>query len=53
MNDVSANIAAGASASSFVAAFFVQANAVLQFIALAVSIVAGIYAIRHYRRYKG
>jgi amino acid transporter len=48
MNDAAANVAASASVTSLSIAWFAQANEVLQFVALIVTIVTGAFAIRHY-----
>jgi amino acid transporter len=48
MNDLPAHIATTASVASFSVAWFAQANEVLQFVALIVTIITGAFAIRHY-----
>lgn len=50
MNDLPANIAAGASVAGATTAWLTQANQVVSLIAGLVAIVAGIYAILHYRK---
>ncbi len=50
MNDAFAYGAAGLTGTGLVVSWLAQANEVLQFIALVVTIVTGLYAIRHYRR---
>jgi uncharacterized membrane protein YtjA (UPF0391 family) len=50
VNDLPANVAAVTSVSGIAVAWIAQANEVLQFVAFVVSIVAGVYAILHYRK---
>jgi hypothetical protein len=55
VNDAPANIATAASAVSAsvsVTAFLAQANQVVSLIAGLVAIIAGLYAIAHYRRHR-
>ena len=53
MNDVPANVATGVSAASAATAWITltQANQIVSIIAGCVAIVAGIYAIAHYRKH--
>lgn len=50
MNDLPANVAAGASVGSAAIAWLAPLTQFAQFIAAVVAIVAGLYAIAHYRR---
>jgi hypothetical protein len=49
VNDVPANLAAGASVSSATIAWLAPMTQFAQLIAAVVAIVAGLYAIAHYR----
>jgi hypothetical protein len=50
MNDVPANVAAGTSVASAALAWVSQANEIASFLASVVAIIAGLYAIAHYRK---
>lgn len=50
MQDVTANVATGVSVTSTAVAWVAQANEIVSLIAGLVAIVAGIYAILHYRK---
>lgn len=50
MNDVPAQVATTTSVASAAFAWVAQANEIAALIASIVAIVAGLYAIRHYRR---